>query len=118
MTSEGNRALLPVDVDRPPPLQRGLMNFQLQNFQPYNKSLVSRETVDFVSLETQCFRACLHEDGGPQVGEVTCAGLPHLTCKRDYVKMRDYMDRWINPPKRLTSPTWGPPPPCRQALSH
>ena len=35
-------------------------------------------------------RACLHEDGGPQVGEVTCGGLPHLTCKRDYIKMRDY----------------------------
>ena len=25
--------------------------------------------------------------------------------------MRDYMDR------RVTSPTWGPPPPCKQALS-
>ena len=24
--------------------------------------------------------------------------------------MRDYMDR------RVTSPTWGPPPPCKQAL--
>ena len=24
--------------------------------------------------------------------------------------MRDYMDRWI------TSPSWGPPPPCKQAL--
>ncbi|CAH3172957.1 unnamed protein product [Porites lobata] len=26
--------------------------------------------------------------------------------------MRDYMDR------RVTSPTWGPPPPCKQALIH
>ena len=24
-------------------------------------------------------RACLHEGGGPQVGEVTCGGLPHLS---------------------------------------
>ena len=24
-------------------------------------------------------RACLHEGGGPQVGEVTWGGLPHLT---------------------------------------
>ena len=24
------------------------------------------------------FRACLHEGGGPQVGEVTCSGSPHL----------------------------------------
>ena len=39
MTSEGNSALLPADVDRPLPLQRGLMNFQLQNFQLYNVSL-------------------------------------------------------------------------------
>ena len=31
-------------------------------------------------------RTCLHEGGGPQVGEVTCGGLPHLTCKRDQVK--------------------------------
>ena len=56
-------------------------------------------------------RACLHEGGGPQVGEVTCGGLPHLTCKRDHIKMRDYMD------SRVTSPTWGPPPPCKQALN-
>ena len=52
------------------------------------------------------------KDGGvPQVGEVTCGGLPHLTCKRDHIKMRDYMDRGV------TSPTWGPPPPCKQALN-
>ena len=36
--------------------------------------------------------------------------VPHLSCKRDQVKMRDYMDR------RITSPPWGPPPPCKQAL--
>ena len=34
----------------------------------------------------------------------------HLTCKRDHIKMRDCMDR------RVTSPTRGPPPPCKQAL--
>ena len=34
-----------------------------------------------------------------------------MTCKRDRIKMRDYMD------KRVTSPTWGPPPPCKEALS-
>ena len=31
MTSEGNSALLPANVDWRPPLQRGLMNFQLNN---------------------------------------------------------------------------------------
>ena len=38
-------------------------------------------------------------------------GLPHLSCKHDQIKIRDYMER------RVTSPTWGPPPPCKQALS-
>ena len=46
-----------------------------------------------------------------KVGEVKCGGLPHLTCKRDHLKMRDCMDR------RVTSPTWGSPPPSKQALS-
>ena len=54
-------------------------------------------------------RACLHGGGGPQVGEVKYGGSPHLTCKRDQIKIRDYMD------KRVTPPTWGTPPPCKQA---
>ena len=61
-------------------------------------------------------RACLHEGGGPQVREVTCGELPHLTCKRDHIKMTDCMDRRVTPPERVTSPTWGPPPPSKQAL--
>ena len=28
------------------------------------------------------------------------------------------MDRRVTPPKRVTSPIWGPPPPCKQALRH
>ena len=59
----------------------------------------------------------LHEGGGPQLGEVTCGGLPHLTCKREHIKMRDYMDRRVTLPKRVTSPTWGSPPSCKQALN-
>ena len=61
-------------------------------------------------------RACLHGGGGNQVGEVTCDGSPYLSCKRNQVKMRDYMDRRVTPPKRVTSPTWSPSPPCKQAL--
>ena len=38
-------------------------------------------------------RACLHGGGGPQIGEVACGGSPHLSCKRDQIRMRDYMDR-------------------------
>ena len=26
------------------------------------------------------------------------------------------MDRRVTPPRRVTSPTWGPPPPCERAL--
>ena len=71
--------------------------------------------MNFQQIEIK-FRTCLHEGGGPQVREVTCGGLPQLTFKHDQIKMRDYMDRWVTPPKRVTSPTWGPPPLCKQAL--
>ena len=56
---------------------------------------------------------------GAQEVEVIWGGLPHLTCKHDHIKMRDYMDRRVNPPKRVTSPIWCTPPPCnyKQALS-
>ena len=53
----------------------------------------------------------LHEDGGSQAGEVTCVKLPHLKCKRDHIKIRDYLDRRVTPPNPVISPTWGPPPP-------
>ena len=62
-------------------------------------------------------RACLHGGGGPQIGEVTCGQSPHLTCKRDEIKMKDYMDRRVTPPKRVTSFTRCPPPPCKHALN-
>ena len=26
------------------------------------------------------------------------------------------MDRWVTAPKRVTSPAWGPQPPCKQDL--
>ena len=58
----------------------------------------------------QQVRACLHGGGGPQTGEVTCGGLPHLSSKHDQIEMRDYMNRRVTPPKRFTSPNWGPPP--------
>ena len=39
------------------------------------------------------------------------SGSTHLSCKRDQNEIRNYRDR------RVTSPSWGPPPPCKQALS-
>ena len=41
--------------------------------------------------------------GTPQIGDVTCIESPHLSCKRDKIKMRDYMDREVTPPKKVTS---------------
>ena len=31
--------------------------------------------------------------------------------------MRDYMDWQVAAPKRVTSPSWGPPLPCKETLS-
>ena len=45
---------------------------------------------------------------GTQIGAVTCGGSPHLSCKRDQIKMRDYMDGRVTPPKRVALPSWGP----------
>ena len=58
-------------------------------------------------------RASLHRGGSPQVGEGTALGeVTRLSiCTPDRTKMRDYTDKWV------TSPTWSPPPPCKQALS-
>ena len=82
----------------------------------YTWSQVIKEEKEEPEKQFYRLRACLHEGGGPQVGEVTCGGLPHLTCKRDHIKMRDYMERRATPPKWVTSPIWGIPPPCKQAL--
>ena len=27
------------------------------------------------------------------------------------------MERWVTPPRRVSSTTWGPPPPCKQVLN-
>ena len=69
-----------------------------------------------VKTKSKALKACLHGDGGPQIGEVTGDGSPHLTCKHDQIKVRDYMNRRVTPPKWVTSPTWGHPRPCKQVL--
>ena len=51
------------------------------------------------------------------MGQVTWGGSPHLSCKRDEINVRDYIDRRVTPPKQVTSPTWGPLPPCKKALT-
>ena len=51
-------------------------------------------------------RACYPDRWG-NMWQVT----PPIMYKRDKIKMRYYMGR------RVTSPTWGSPPPCKQALT-
>ena len=37
-------------------------------------------------------------------------------CKREQIKMGDYMEGRVSPPERITSPTLRLPPPCKQPL--
>ena len=56
--------------------------------------------------------------GLPYLGdrETHLGGLPHLSCKHDQINVRDYMERRVTSSRQVTSPTWGPPPPFKQAL--
>ena len=74
--------------------------------------------IHHVNVLHASLKACLLGGGGSQIGEVICGGSPHLSCKRDQIKMRDYMNGQVTSPKRVTSPSWVSPPPCKQALNH
>ena len=51
----------------------------------------------------------------PLWGDLTgVAGHPNYHVK--VVKLKYYVDGRVTSPKRVTSPTWGPPPPCTRAL--
>ena len=51
--------------------------------------------INVVIRRAVVFRACLHGGGGPQIRDVTCGGSPYLSCKRDQIKMKDYVDRRV-----------------------
>ena len=65
-----------------------------------------------------------HGENSPQLSGLPASAeratrlgeVPHFTCERDQEIKRDCMERLVTPPRRGTSPTWGPPPPCEQAL--
>ena len=49
--------------------------------------------------------ACLHGGEGPQIGEVTCGGSSHLSCKRDQIE--DLFTWRLGSPRRWGNPlTW------------
>ena len=85
--------------------------FDVSRIRPRPGGLPHLETFTWQNL-TPAERVTRSGRPGSRLG-----GSPHLSCKRDQIKMRDYMDRRVTPPKRVTSPTWSPPPPCKQALS-
>ena len=43
----------------------------------------------------------------------------HFSCSRVKWVVRLHVEEgsFLTPPKRVTPPTWGPPPPCKQALT-
>ena len=43
-------------------------------------------------------------------------GLSHISCKQNQIKIRNYSERRVTPPRQVTSPTWCPPRPCKQTL--
>ena len=82
---------------------------------PYHHLLAGIRYQNSISTAGWKLRACLHGGGGPHLGEVTCGGSPHLSCKRN--QNERICGQAGYPPKRVTSPSWGPPPPCKQALT-
>ena len=82
---------------------------------PYHHLLAGIRYQNSISTAGWKLRACLHGGGGPHLGEVTCGGSPHLSCKRN--QNERICGQAGYPPKRVTSPSWGPSPPCKQALT-
>ena len=70
---------------------------------PSNGLLVPEDIFFLSILMVRLFHIRYFENGPLELG--------YTSCKRDQINMRDYIDR------RVTPPTWGPPPPSKQALN-
>ena len=88
------------------PVKTVIVNTSFQKWTPEWKFL---KTPAF-RLRADGLRACLHGGGGPQVGEVTRLSIQSLILIWSRLH-----DRWGDP-TRVTSPAWGLPTPCKQAL--
>ena len=89
-----------------------MREFDVSQIRPRLGGLPHLETITWQNLTPP-----LRGLPGLTVRATRLGGSPHLSCKRDLIKMREYMDWRVTPPKRITSPPWGPPPPRKQALS-
>ena len=74
---------------------------------------------DFTKMVTKCILNVLLNlqwfITAPILGDITgVAGHPNY--RVNVVKLKCYVDRRVTLPKRVTSPAWGPPPPCTRAL--
>ena len=96
--------------DTKPPPKWILRKFDVSWIWPWLGGLPYLETFTWQNLT-------LAERVTRSAGRAThLGGSPHLSCKRNQIKTRDYMDEPVIPPKRVTSPACGLPPPCKQAL--
>ena len=89
---------------------------KLLEFSPQQLTLSLASSRSHENETISRLRARLHGAGEPHEGEVT--RLRRVTRLHDRWgdNMRDYVDRQVTPPKRVTSPAWGHPPPRKQAL--
>ena len=86
-------------------------------FSPRQRTLSLASSRSHENETISRLRARLHGAGEPHEGEVT--RLRRVTRLHDRWgdNMRDYVDRKVTPPKRVTSPAWGHPPPRKQDIS-
>ena len=104
-------SIVTFNIHAKPPPKWILREFDISRIRPRLRGLPHLETFTWYNL-TPAERVTGLADRATRLG-----WSPHLSCNRDQIKMRDYMDRRVTPPKRVISPTWGPPPTCKQALS-
>ena len=109
-----------IDLSRLYALFSQVRSYDFSSYSPAHERMIYKKTQGYVPLgplmksKTQklkrSIRACLHGGGGPQVGGVTRLSIQSLILMWSRLHVR-----WGNPP-HVTSPTWGPPPSCKQAL--
>jgi len=89
---------------------------KLLEFSPQQRTFSLASSRSHENETVSRLRARLHGVGEPHEGEVTRLGGVTRLHDRWGDNMRDYVDRGVTPPKRVTSPASDPPSPRKQAL--